>query len=126
MATCSIAPGDKRQVAQRVGRHLVGLYGKRRAYSPPLVKAAMRRCNLPDAWDCWALSLFASPDDFVAYHRQIGEACDYGAMHAEMLGAIGAGPSLDADAVDAGAGGGWFDWLDGIGPGDVGLSDHSP
>ena len=107
MATCAIAPHDKRLLAQRVGKRLVTLYGKRPSYSPPLVKAAMRRCDFPDVWDCWALSLFSSPGEFAAYHAATGEVCDFAGMHADMLSAIGAHVDLGsaADILSV-------DWLD--------------
>ena len=107
MATCAIAPHDKRLLAQRVGKRLVTLYGKRSSNSPTLVKAAMRRSDLPVAWDCWGLSLFCSADDFGSYHSAIGEVCDFASMNADMLSAIGA-------HVDLGSASDFlsFDWLD--------------
>jgi len=107
MATCAIDPGNKRLLAQRVGKHLVTLYGKRPSYSPTLVRAAMRRCQFPDIWDCWALSLFSSPLDFDSYHAATGESCDFASMHAEMLSAIGARIDMGS-ASDVLS----FDWLD--------------
>ena len=127
MAACAIAPNDKRLLARRVGGHLAGLYGKRRSYSPALIKAAMRRCEFPDAWDCWALSLFASRDDFVDHHTRIGEACDYASMHTDMLAAIGHS-ALGPAGVDASADAGSFDWFDALSaadPGGCDAPDHS-
>lgn len=86
MGACAIAPDDKRRLARAVGKHLVGTYGKRRAYPPAVIRATMRRLAFPDGWDCWALSLFASADDFASYHASSGEVCDYASMHAAMLG----------------------------------------
>jgi hypothetical protein len=60
----------------------------------------MRRCEFPDVWDCWALSLFTSPNDFSAYHAMLGEACDYASMHADMLGALDSGSLLDFFSTD--------------------------
>ena len=101
MATCAIPLRDKRAVAQKVGAHLTRLYGKRRSYSPPLIKAAMRRCAFPSDWDCWALSLYAAADDFASYHTAIGETCDYAAMQAEMLSSVDSGSTLDFLSADA-------------------------
>jgi len=95
MATCAIAPGDKRALARDVGKHLTRLYGKRQNYSPTLVKASMRKLNFPDVWDCWALSLFTGIGDFNSYHAALGEVCDYAAMHGEMLTVVDAGSLLD-------------------------------
>ena len=100
MATCTIALGDKRTVARKVGKQLTTLYGRRQHYSPQLVKAAMRRCDFPDLWDCWALSLFSSPSDFAAYHATLGEVCDYSTMHADMLSSIDTGSLLDFLSLD--------------------------
>jgi hypothetical protein len=114
MGGCAIAPSDKRAIARRVGKHLASVYGPRKSYSPAIVRAAMRRCEFPADWDCWALSLYTAQTDFDAFHAALGEACDYAAMRAEMAGAIDpalspglpgfdwldALPSLDLDAVD--------------------------
>jgi hypothetical protein len=104
MATCAIPPKDKRLLARHVGKRLVSLYGKRQSYSPKIVKAAMRRCEFPDVWDCWALSLFSSASDFDSYHSAVGEACDYAAMHADMLSAVQVDAAFDFSSLD---------WLDG-------------
>jgi hypothetical protein len=95
MATCAIALNDKRTLARNVGKHLTARYGKRTHYSPTLVKVTMRRLNYPDVWDCWALSLFASRDDFAAYHASLGEVCDYASMNTDMLSAVDSGSLFD-------------------------------
>jgi hypothetical protein len=100
MATCSIAPGDKRALARAVGKHLTERYGKRTHYSPTLIKASMRKLRYPDVWDCWGLSLFADRADFDAYHAAIGEACDYGSMNAEMLSVVDSGSVFDFLSAD--------------------------
>jgi hypothetical protein len=119
MGICAIPPRDKRALAQKVGKQLTALHGKRPSYSPQLVKAAMRRCDFPDVWDCWALSLFSSSDDFSAYHAKLGEACDYGSMHAEMLGTLDSGSLFDflsSDFLDID--------MSGIDIGDADISHH--
>ena len=103
MPVCALAPADKRQLARSVGKHLVATYGKRRAYSPTVIRATMRRLGFPDTWDCWALSLFASADDFDLFHAAIGEVCDYASMHAQML-SDAVGDSVDVDFFS-------FEWL---------------
>jgi hypothetical protein len=119
MGTCAIPPQDKRALAQKVGKHLTTLYGKRRTYSPQLVKAAMRRCHLPEVWDCWALSLFTSPEDFSAYHASLGEACDYASMQADMLGVLDTGSLFDFLSTD------FFNFdLPSLDIGDVDISHH--
>ena len=110
MANLATDPAAKRILARKVGTHLAGLHGKRRHYSPQLVKAAVRRCGFPQACDCWALSLFASAEDFGAYHAASGEACDYRSMNAQMLDAI-APPALH-DVPTFGTGATDFDpWM---------------
>jgi hypothetical protein len=101
MAVCAIPPKDKRALAQKVGRQLTKLHGRRQTYSPQLVKAAMRRCELPDMWDCWAFSLFSSPEDFASYHAKLGEVCDYTSMHTEMLSVLDTGSVLDFFSSDS-------------------------
>lgn len=95
MVTRAIALTDKRTLARNVGKHLRARYGKRTHYSPTLVKVTMRRLNYPDGWDCWALSLFTSHDDFDAYHTALGEVCDYAAMNGSMLSAVDSGSLLE-------------------------------
>lgn len=95
MATCAIALKDKRSLARHVGKHLTARYGKRTHYSPTLVKVTMRRLNYPDAWDCWALSLFTDRNDFTAYHDSLGELCNYATMNSEMLNAVSSDSLLD-------------------------------
>jgi len=117
MATCAIPLKEKQVLVRKVGKHLITLRGKRRHYSPPLIKAAMRKCEFPNVWDCWALSLFASPRDFSSYHAAIGETCDCTAMHSEMLTTIHSGSLLDFLSMD------WSDSsLVDISPSD--LTDH--
>jgi len=111
MGVGAITPQDKRLLARRVGCHLVSLYGKRESYPPQVVKASMRRCDFPDAWDCWALSLFSSPGDFNAFHDAIGEACDHASMHGDMLGVIDVPATADFFS---------FDWLDSVSVFDAG------
>jgi hypothetical protein len=84
---CPLASADKRLLASRVGRELVERYGTTPHYSVASIKDAARKLGFPEAWDGWALSLYASPADFAAYHAQTGEDCDYAAMHAAMLDA---------------------------------------
>lgn len=95
MTACAIAPSDQRAVAQNVGKSLAALYGQRKSYAPALIKSAMRKQRYAAAWDCWALSLFASKADFDAYHAAMGESCDYAAMRGAMLDAIRPAPAAD-------------------------------
>jgi hypothetical protein len=103
MATCAMEPAARRVLARKVGTHLAALHGKRRHYSPQIVKAAVRRCGFGPACDCWAMSLFASAEDFGAYHAATGEACDYASMNAQMLDAIAPPHLPDVPTFGAGA-----------------------
>ena len=121
MATQTIALKDRRTLARNVGKHLAARYGKRPNYSPTIVKATMRRLEYPDAWDCWALSLFTSQDDFASYHAALGEVCNYAAMHADMLNAVDSGSLLDFISGDWSVG----DFLADSDSGTADFSDHS-
>jgi hypothetical protein len=105
MATCGISPGDKARLARALGGKLVKTYGKQRFYTVRQVKSVYSDTGLPLDWSCWGYALFTDHGEFDAYHRLLGEACDYAAMKAQML------TSMTADAGD-----GWlsFDmsWID--------------
>lgn len=98
MDICAIAAVDKRLLAKKVGDDLVQRHGRRPYHAVVDIKAAARRMRFPDAWDCWALSLYASPQDFADYHRQTGERCDYRSMHDSMAEALATSGAV-ADAV---------------------------
>jgi hypothetical protein len=100
MGMCAIAVADKRTLARSVGKHLTATYGKRAHYSPTLVKVTMRRLKYPDIWDCWALSLFTDCGDFDSYHAALGEICNYAAMNADMLSAVGSDSMTDFLSTD--------------------------
>lgn len=88
MDILSLAPSDKRLLAKKVGNDLVKNHGKKRHYTVSEVKAASRRQNFPDTWDCWALSLYSDPLEFAAYHQRTGEKCNYDEMHNSMAEAV--------------------------------------
>ena len=94
MGICALPTADKQLVARRVGSDLVKKHGKRPYYTVEQVKASARQQNIPEAWDCWALSLYTSPNDFVDHHMTIGESCDYGVMHGKMVDAVTADSAL--------------------------------
>jgi len=100
MDICALPQVDKRLLAKKVGNDLVKKHGKKPHYSITEIKAAARRQNFPEGWDCWALSLYSSPQDFAEHHRRTGETCDYQAMHDSMAEAVSTDRSL-ADAVSS-------------------------
>lgn len=97
---CALPEVDKRLLAKKVGSDLVRQHGKRSHYTVPEIKAAARRQKFPDTWDCWALSLYASAEDFGSYHLRTGEQCDYLAMRNSMSECVATDLSL-ADAIPA-------------------------
>lgn len=105
MSTCTTGPRDKRAQARAVGEDLARNYGKKRYYSVGEVKEANRRQGISLDVGCWSHAMFNSHEDFDHLHRQMGEACDYVAMKAEMLSSVSNG----SDAS-------WFDfdlsWLE--------------
>jgi hypothetical protein len=98
MDICALPTVDKRLLAKKVGNDLVKHHGKKRHYTVEEIKAAARRQNFPDTWDCWAMSLYSSPQDFAEHHARTGEHCDFQAMHNSMAEAVATDHSL-ADAV---------------------------
>ncbi|HKE48849.1 MAG TPA: hypothetical protein VKB52_12355 [Rhodanobacteraceae bacterium] len=115
---------DKRKLGREVGRGLVQQFGRKAYYTRIEILRILRRIGFPDAWSCWAYSLYLSPADFAAHHAAIGEACDYSAMRETMVDAVAG--SLP-DAFDASQS--WLDWNgfdpigDILGGADV-LTDH--
>jgi len=105
MPACTISPADKRRQVRLVGNDLVKNYGRKPHYTVLEVKNANRRQAISYDYACWSHAVFNSHDDFDAYHRSIGETCDYLAMKSDMLASVG-------NASDAS----WFDfdlsWLE--------------
>jgi len=87
---CALAPTEKKVLTEKVGEALVRKNGKKKTYTVDEVKAAARGANIPFDWDCWALSLYCDRGDFDAYHRSIGEICNFDFMHGKMLEAVSA------------------------------------
>lgn len=105
MRACAISPADRREQARLVGNDLVKNYGKKKFYSVQEVKEANRRQDVSLDVACWSHAMFNSHGDFDAYHRTLGENCDYIAMKGEMVSSV----SHDAETS-------WFDldlsWLE--------------
>jgi hypothetical protein len=89
---------ERRRHVQRVGNDLVRHHGKRNYYSIHQVREANRRQKVDIDLVCWSHAFFNSHADFDRYHIELGEACDYTAMKAEMLA------SVSGDSVAS-----WFD-----------------
>src|ERR1044071_7143392 len=101
MDICALPSVDKRLLAKKVGNDLVKQHGKKPYYTVKEVKESCRRQNFPEAWDCWGLSLYSSPQDFAEYHARTGERCDYQTMHNSMAESLATDDNL-ADAVSPG------------------------
>ncbi len=88
MPACALSPADRRQQVHLVGNDLVNHYGKKPYYTVQEVKNANRRQGISPDFGCWSHAVFNSHADFDAYHRSIGESCDYAAMKSEMLSSV--------------------------------------
>jgi hypothetical protein len=105
MPACASAPADRRKQARLVGNDLVKNYGRKRYYTPLEIRNANRRQQIQVDVGCWSYAMFASREDFDAYHLARGETCDYVAMKSEMV-----------SSVSSSGDGSWFDidvsWLE--------------
>jgi len=108
MESCAFAPTDKKAYAKDVGEILVRKHGKKKFYSPEQVKKASAQSRYDIDWHCWAMCLFSSPLDFDAYHKSVGETCDYAAMKADMTSALTDGASDEWFDIDLS----WLEWPD--------------
>ena len=88
MPACAISPADRREQVRVVGNDLLNTYGRKQFYSVDEVKAANKRQAIGTDFACWSHAVFNSHRDFDAYHRSIGESCNYVSMKAEMLSSV--------------------------------------
>jgi hypothetical protein len=88
---------------KHVGPELRKRYGKQPRYTPTQVKQTVYASGYSSQDDCYAFALFCSEDDFVDYHRSIGESCDYNSMRSEISDSFGfmfpSGSTFDAAEV---------------------------
>jgi hypothetical protein len=108
MAACDLAPQDKKKFVGDIGEELVQKHGKRKYYDPSDIQAAAEAGGYAADFHCWAYCVFASPDDFRALHEAAGEACNYAAMRAEVLGDLASGDSFASSDVGLS----WLEWPD--------------
>jgi hypothetical protein len=59
-------------------------YGHHKQYTPKQVKQTISDLGYSSAYDCYALAMYCSHDDFTEYHMNIGESCDYDLMRGEI------------------------------------------
>lgn len=88
MRACAMKPADRRRQVKLVGDDLLKNHGKKHFYSVEEVKAANRRQGIGPDFACWSHATFNLHGDFDAYHRSIGESCDYVSMKSEMLSSV--------------------------------------
>lgn len=108
MAACELKPSDKRQFIGEVGEELVRAHGKKKYYKPSEIRKAADRRGYPIDIHCWAMSVFSTPEDFKDLHETSGEACDYVAMRAEVIGDLADGNSFSLPDLDLS----WLEWPD--------------
>jgi uncharacterized membrane protein YgcG len=102
------AKSARQQVAvqkyvKHVGPELRKRYGKQSRYTPAQVKQTVTASGYSSQDDCYAFALYCAEDDFVDYHRSIGESCDYNSMRSEISDSFGfifpSGSTFDAAEV---------------------------
>ena len=79
---------QKRRALKAYVRQLPGLlerdYGKAETYSPKQIRSTVERSTLNVQYLCYGLSMYSVREVFDAYHREVGETCDYDAMRQEI------------------------------------------
>ena len=100
MPACALEPADRRRQLRLVGGDLLKNVGKKPYYTVQEVKNANRRQGIDYDVACWSHAVFNTHADFDAYHRSIGEACDYLSMKAKMLASMNDSPSTSWFDVD--------------------------
>jgi hypothetical protein len=108
MPACTISPSDRRAQLSIVGNDLIKNYGKKRYYSIEEVKQANRRKKIDPDYLCWSHAAFNLHAEFDAYHRSLGEECDYAAMKSEMLLSISSSEDSSWFDIDLP----WFEFPD--------------
>ena len=73
-----------RTYSTHLGQELQKRYGVRQKYAPAQIKATIKSSGLSSDRDCYAIAMYADRDDFIAYHRSIGENCNYDKMRGEI------------------------------------------
>lgn len=84
----NLSDTEKAQIAKVVGDDLLQHHGQKKFYSQREIEKANRRHDLPIDVHCWLYCLYMDHNSFDAYHKEIGEACDYSSMKSSMVAAI--------------------------------------
>lgn len=72
-----ISAQDREKQIGQVGSDLVRNYGKKVYYSVQEVKSANRRQDVRVEHVCWSHAAFNTKAEFDAFHRAIGQSCDF-------------------------------------------------
>jgi hypothetical protein len=83
------AQSNKKRLAiqryiKHIGPELRKRYGVQREYTTDQVKQTVSNSLYSSDYDCYSFALYCSHDDFLDYHRTIGESCDYNSMRSEI------------------------------------------
>ncbi len=70
--------------SKQLGQELRTRYGVREKYPPDKIKTTIKQSGLSSDRDCYGIAMYADRNDFIEYHRSIGESCDYDAMRSEI------------------------------------------
>jgi hypothetical protein len=123
--------------SKQLGKKLQERYGVRDKYPPDKIKATIKDSGWSGDRDCYGIAMYSDRDDFIEYHRSIGEVCDYDAMRSEISECLSLPDNTFStfEAIEAGAlvsnydtptyesnsssedGGGWSFWGSGDGGG---------
>ena len=70
--------------AKRLPELLAKDYGRSTHYRPLQIKRTIERAGLDPTYSCYAIAMFSGREDFIQFHNEIGETCDFNAMRAEV------------------------------------------
>jgi Family of unknown function (DUF6559) len=102
-----------KKIARKLPPYLRRSYGKSKQYSPGQVRTAMDQtgCNVTCIY--FGYAMFCSVGDFNQVHADMGEQCDYEAMHQEVADICFSGDTnfgtSDLTSYSSDSGGGLFD-----------------
>ena len=59
-------------------------YGRSAHYRPLQIKRTIERAGFDPIYACYAIAMFSGREDFLQFHNEVGETCDFDAMRAEV------------------------------------------
>jgi hypothetical protein len=69
---------------KKLPRLLAKDYGRSAHYRPLQIKRTIERAGLDPIYSCYAVAMFSLREDFIQFHVDVGETCDYDAMRADI------------------------------------------